>query len=191
MPNIGKLKNENKLAKVVFIDRDGVINEDPIGDYVKRWEDFRFIPGALDAMKQLVDAGYGIIIISNQAGIGDGVYTKAALDDITVKMTRELEKNKIPIKGIYYCLHGKEANCECRKPKIGLFKQAAHDISFDKNATYFIGDKQTDMQAGESFGLKTIFVLTGHGKNDQRLLKNKPEQTVPSLKEAVAYMLKQ
>ena len=194
MPNIGKSKNANKqVSKIVFIDRDGVINEDPIGDYVKRWEDFRFIPGVLESLKRLVQAGFGIVIISNQAGIGDGEYSEEALNDITDKMMRELKKNRIPIKGIYYCLHGKEANCDCRKPKTGLFKQAAHDISFRPADTYFIGDKQSDIQAGKNFGLRTVFVLTGHGTVDQHKLKpgNQPEIIVSSLREAVAYVLNQ
>ena len=192
MPNIGKSKNANKqVSKIVFIDRDGVINEDPIGDYVKRWEDFRFIPGVLESLKRLVQAGFGIVIISNQAGIGDGEYSKEALNDITDKMMRELKKNGIPIKGIYYCLHGKEANCDCRKPKTGLFKQAAQEISFRPTETYFVGDKQTDVQAGKNFGLRTIFVLTGHGTADQRKLKaeERPEKILPSLGEAVDYVL--
>ena len=176
---------------MIFIDRDGVINEDPIGDYVKRWKDFRFIPGVLESLKRLVQAGFGIVIISNQAGIGDGEYSEEALNVITDKMMRELKKNGIPTKGIYYCLHGKEANCDCRKPKTGLFKQAAQEILFRPAETYFIGDKQTDVQAGKKFGLRTIFVLTGHGTADQRKLKaeERPEKILPSLGEAVDYVL--
>jgi D-glycero-D-manno-heptose 1,7-bisphosphate phosphatase len=194
MPNIGKLKNTSKkLEKIVFIDRDGVINEDPIGDYVKRWEDFRFIPGVLDALKQLVDAGFSIVIVSNQAGIGDSVYSEKALNEITKNMIQELKKNNIPIRGIYYCLHGKEADCDCRKPKTGLFKQAACDISFIPAKTYFIGDKYSDVQAGKSFGLKNVFVLTGHGITDQHKFKSndQPEKIVPSLKDAASYVLSQ
>ena len=194
MPNTGKSKSGNKQAdQVVFIDRDGVINEDPIGDYVKRWEDFRFMPGVLTALKQLIEAGFKIIIISNQAGVGDGEYTEDALNDITDKMKMELRKNGILVHKIYYCLHGKNAGCDCRKPKTGLFERAARDIAFHPAETYFIGDKLTDVQAGKNFGLKTIFVLTGHGTVDQhKLQKNaQPEKILPSLKEAVNYILNQ
>jgi len=178
--------------KVVFIDRDGVINEDPIGDYVKRWEDFRFIPGTVQALKRLVKAGFQIVIVSNQAGIGDGEYTEAALKEITNKMLSELQKSNISIRGIYYCLHGKSANCECRKPKTGLFQQAARDIRFDPSETYFIGDKLSDVQAGKSFGFRNLFVLTGHGKIDQAKLTkvDAPEKILPSIKEAADYVLR-
>ena len=182
-----------KTKKIIFIDRDGVINEDIIGDYIKRWEDFHFIPGSVEAMKKLCQAGFGIVIISNQAGIGDGIYSENVLKEITRKMLAALKKKEVEIQGVYYCLHGKEANCECRKPKTGLFKQAAHDILFELSKTYFVGDKAADVQAGKNFGLRTLFVLTGHGKNDQARLKKEewPEQILPSLKEAADYVLKQ
>lgn len=177
--------------KAVFVDRDGVINEDVIGDYIKRWKDFRFIPGTVEALKQLHEAGFDIVIISNQAGIGDGVYPKTALDEITKKMLEHLKANGILIRGVYYCLHGKNADCDCRKPKTGLFKQAAHDIAFDPSKTYFIGDKASDVEAGHRFGMRTLFVLTGHGANERHQLKSdtQPEQILPSLKEAVDYLL--
>ncbi|MBI1978367.1 MAG: D-glycero-beta-D-manno-heptose 1,7-bisphosphate 7-phosphatase [Candidatus Omnitrophica bacterium] len=179
-----------KTEKVVFVDRDGVINEDLIGDYVKRREDFKFLPGVLGALKQLVQSGFQIVIISNQAGIGDGEYTKEALKEITDHMLDEFKKNGIHIRGIYYCLHGKNANCNCRKPKTGLLEQAAKDIQFNPSQTYLIGDKISDFQAGKNFGLKTLFVLTGHGKLDQAKItpQEKPEQIFPSLKEAVEYL---
>ncbi|MBI4357844.1 MAG: D-glycero-beta-D-manno-heptose 1,7-bisphosphate 7-phosphatase [Candidatus Omnitrophica bacterium] len=180
-----------KVEKVIFIDRDGVINEDPIGDYVKRWQDFRFIPGVVEALQNLSRAGFQIVIISNQAGIGDGEYTEEALNEITSQMLSEFKKNGISIRGIYYCLHGKTANCECRKPKTGLFRQAACDIRFEASETYFIGDKLSDVQAGRNFGFRNLFVLTGHGSTDQMKLSKEdaPEKILPSLKEAVDYIL--
>ena len=181
----------NKPRNVVFIDRDGVINEDPIGDYVKHRDDFRFIPGSIEALKRLNESGFDIVIVSNQAGIGDGVFTKSALREVTDHMLAELKKHKIQIKGIYYCVHGKEANCECRKPKTGLFQQAAKDIAFNPSETYFVGDKASDMQAGRNFGLRTLFVLTGHGTKDRPRLKpnESPEQIFSSLGEATDYIL--
>ena len=177
--------------KVVFVDRDGVINEDPIGDYVKRWEDFRFIGGAVNALKRFNQAGFKIIIVSNQAGIGDGVYTEKTLNGITTSMLKELKREGVNIQRIYYCLHGKEANCECRKPKTGLFQKAANDISFEPSQTFFIGDKASDIEAGRNFGLRTVFVLTGHGQNDKnKLSKNDPPEAIfPSLKEAADYIV--
>ena len=179
--------------KVVFIDRDGVINEDPIGDYVKTCQDFRFMPGVIRALKRLTGSDFQIVIISNQAGVGDGEYTEEALNAITKNMISELKDNGIPVRGVYYCTHGKNAGCECRKPEVGLFKQAARDIKFNRFETYFIGDKISDVQAGHSFNLKTLFVLTGHGATDRTKIDNQnpPEGIFPSLKEAVDYVLSQ
>src|SRR3989338_5103344 len=134
--------------KIVFIDRDGVINVDPIGDYIKSWDEFRFETGVLKALKAISDRGYDIIIISNQAGIGDGVYLEAALWDIHEKMMDEFKKNKIKIHSSQYCLHGKEEGCKCRKPEIGLFQKAVQNLDYDPKTTFFIGDKATDVEAG-------------------------------------------
>lgn len=171
--------------RIIFVDRDGVINIDPIGDYIKSWKDFQFEPGAIEALKKLADKDYQIIVISNQAGIGDGIYTEADLKDIHRHMVEELEKNGISIRSAHYCRHGKEAGCKCRKPEIGLFEDAVHGLPFLKNKTFFIGDKKTDMEAGRRFGIKTAFVRTGHGKFEEKLLNPKPEIIADNLLEAV------
>ncbi|MFA6600889.1 MAG: HAD family hydrolase [Candidatus Omnitrophota bacterium] len=157
-------------TKIVFIDRDGVINVDLIGDYVKSWSEFRFEDGALEAMRSLQDSGYGIIIVSNQAGVGDGVFSEDALWDVHQKMLDELERAGISVLDTYYCLHGKEEGCRCRKPATGLFEKAAHDYAFERMKTYFVGDKASDIEAGKRFGLKTIFVRTGHGRTEEKKL---------------------
>jgi D-glycero-D-manno-heptose 1,7-bisphosphate phosphatase len=182
-----------KQKQVVFIDRDGVINKDKIGGYITNWTEFQFIDGVLSALKQLSDAGFDIVIISNQAGVGDGVYSEQQLNQVTQKMMEKITATGVKIQGIYYCLHGKKEGCACRKPKPGLFQQAARDIPFVPNESFFIGDKVTDVEAGNSFGLRNIFVLTGHGKTDQANLdpSKKPETIVPSLTEAVEHVLKQ
>jgi len=161
------------MQKVIFIDRDGVINWDPIGDYIKKWDDFKFLDGALEALHMLSVAGFEMIIISNQAGIGDGKYLKEDFDEITQNMEDAVSRYGAKIAGGYYCLHGKNEGCACRKPEIGLFEQAAHDFEFVPEETYFIGDKISDIQAGKRFGLKTVMVMTGHGS----LQKDKIDET--------------
>jgi len=174
-------------SKIVFIDRDGVINVDPIGDYVKSWSEFRFEPDAIPSLKALCDSGYKIIVISNQAGIGDGVYPETELWDIHKNMLAELEKNGVHIYASHYCLHGKQAGCPCRKPEIGLFRQAVEDLEYAPEQTFFIGDKATDIEAGKRFGIKTIFVRTGHGKTDEVKLNetNRPDHIVETVADAV------
>ena len=129
-----KRPEDNRL---IFIDRDGVINVDPIGDYVKSWADFKFEPGVIEALQYLMFKDYQIVIISNQAGIGDGLYTEAALRDIHRHMVEEFEKNGIQIRSAHYCRHGKEAGCKCRKPETGLFEDAVRGIPFLKDKTFF------------------------------------------------------
>jgi len=178
--------------KIIFIDRDGVLNWDPIGDYIKTWKDFKFIPGVLAALKKLSDNGYFVIVISNQAGIGDGVYPRADLDYITEQMLREVDEAGSHIDRILYCLHGKQEGCDCRKPKVGLFEQCSEGLTYEKSATYFIGDKLSDVQAGHAFGLKTIMVKTGHGEIDLKKIEQgdlKPDQVVSDLTEAVEFVL--
>lgn len=152
---------ENFLApgKVIFLDRDGVINKkSPKADYVKNWSEFEFLPGAVDAVKNLCKKGYDIYLITNQPGVARGLMTKQDLDLIHQKMQEELEKNGGKIKAIYTCLHGWNDGCDCRKPKSGLLFQAARENYLDLTKTVFIGDDERDIQAGESAGCKTILV---------------------------------
>lgn len=178
--------------KIIFIDRDGVINVDFIGDYVKSWDQFRFEAGTLQALKLLQTRGYEIILVSNQAGVGDGIFSEAAMRDVHEKMMQELEKNGIQIRSAHYCLHGKQAGCHCRKPETGLFEDAVQGLPFFKEKTYFVGDKKTDVEAGKRFGLKTLFVRTGHGKFDEAKLDlaTQPDFRADNLLEGVKILLK-
>jgi D-glycero-D-manno-heptose 1,7-bisphosphate phosphatase len=179
------------MRKVIFIDRDGVINWDPIGDYITQWDDFKFFDGVLEALRMLSVAGFEIVIISNQAGIGDGRYRKEDLDEITENMLKVIKGYGAKVTGVYYCLHGKNEGCDCRKPQVGLFKQAARDIAFDPRKTYFIGDKVSDIEAGQRFQLRTVLVLTGHGAEQRTKLDDatRPDYVAHDLMEAVQYIL--
>ena len=179
------------MEKIIFVDRDGVINVDLIGDYIKHPDEFRFEPGAVQALHMFRDGGYKIVIISNQAGVGDGIFTEAAMWKVHRHMESLLKKEGLEAWKTYYCLHGKEAGCGCRKPETGLFEQAARDFTFDRKTTFFIGDKASDTNAGKRFGLKTAFVRTGHGANEEKLLdpKNPPEIKAANLLEAARQIL--
>ncbi len=179
-------------SNVVFIDRDGVINWDPIGNYIKHWKHFRFLPNVISSLKKISKHGYKIILISNQAGIGDGEYPESALREITLNMLDRFDRSGVKIDSIYYCLHGKKHGCDCRKPKTLMFKIAAKGLDYSKKKTYYVGDKATDVEAGKRFGLKTILVLTGHGKKDLALLKRgfHPDHIVPGIKEAASIVVK-
>ena len=182
------------MKKIIFIDRDGVINKDPGGwtdyNYVTRWEDFIFFKDSIEALAKLTRAGYEIIFISNQAGISKGYYSKEALTEVNTKMLKELEKNGVKIKKTYYCIHQDSDNCDCRKPKIGLFKQAEKEFKIEAKGTFFIGDGKTDIEAGEKAGLKTILVLSGKSSlENTRSWNIKPDYIFDNLSEAVNFIL--
>lgn len=183
------------MIKFIFIDRDGVINNDPgliSKDYVTSWEEFHFLPGALEALKHLTDKGYKIAIVSNQAGVGKGVYTKQMLDEITKKMLNEIEASGGRIYSIQYCIHRTEDNCDCKKPKIGLFKKAVGNLKIDFKDVYFIGDTKIDIEAGKKLGCKTILVLSGKTRDKKEIASwpIKPDFIKMDLKEAAGHLLK-
>jgi len=179
--------------KVVFLDRDGVISKYTPNDYVKKWEEFVFLPNAIKGLKILNDAGYKIIIISNQAGVNKGIFSEEDLKDITDKMEELLKKKGIKIEKVYYCIHTDEENCNCRKPKPGLFFKAKEEIgNIDFSKIFFIGDSEVDVKAGKSVGTKTILVLSGktESKEETKNWKIKPDYIVKDLKEAAEFIVK-
>lgn len=177
--------------KAIFLDRDGVINKDPgFGDYVKSWAEFEFLPGAIDAIKLLNKNGYEIFVISNQAGVAKGLYSRGALDEITKNMLKEIESKGASIRSISYCTHASDAGCDCRKPNTGLIKKATKGLDIDFKKTYFIGDSRLDVGVGKNAGSRTILLLTG--KEDPEDIKNwehKPDFIKKDLMEAVRWVL--
>ena len=179
--------------KAIFLDRDGVINKDPGGgDYIKNWKEFEFLPGAIEAIKELNRNGYEIFVISNQAGVSKGLFSREDLDDITKNMLKELESNGARIRSINYCIHQPDEGCDCRKPKTGMIEAATKGLNIDFKKTYFIGDSKLDIDAGKNAGTKTILLLTG--KTDPNEIKDwqiKPDFIKKDLKEAVEWVLKE
>ena len=153
------------MEKVIFIDRDGVINKDPGGwtkySYVTKWDEFFFVPGSIEALKKLKGAEYKVFLISNQGGISKGYFTQEDLDKLNKRMLKEIEEGGGKIDEVYYCPHHDKDNCECRKPKTGLIEQAARKMHIDFKNTFIIGDSIRDVNAGKRMGMKTILVLSG------------------------------
>ena len=180
--------------KIVFLDRDGVINQFPgNGNYVTRVKNFHFIPGSLDAIKMLTDAGYTIFVVSNQAGVGKGIFTQAKLDQITNKMLREVNKKGGKIRQVFYSTARSDAGCEDRKPNIGSIRKAVRllkkDMRIVKNA-FFVGDTVTDMATGRNAGCKTIFVLSGRSDRDRLKEKQiRPDHIAENLLAATKIIL--
>ena len=159
LERISKTEKYLQPKKVVFLDRDGVINRKaPKAEYVKSWSEFEFLPGAIEAMKLLGENNYNIFLVSNQAGIARGVMTEQDLKEIHGTMEKELEKHDVKIERIYYCPHGWDEGCECRKPKPGMLFKAAREYDLDLSKSLFIGDDERDLQAGNAAGCRTVLV---------------------------------
>lgn len=172
---------------VVFLDRDGVINEYPgDGKYVTSWKAFKFIKGSKEAIALLTELGWDIYVISSQAGVSKGLYKKATLDRITKNMLAEIKKAGGKIKKVLYCIHSKDDNCDCRKPKTGLLVQAVGDLGPEFRDTYFIGDDKRDIQTGINAGCRTILVFSGKSsKKELHDWEFLPDMTASNLSEAV------
>jgi histidinol-phosphate phosphatase family protein len=153
-------KRVRRMDKVVFLDRDGVINKNPApSDYVKNWDEFEFLPEIFDSIKLLNDNGFKVVVITNQAGVAKGKMTLETLNEIHTRMGNELKKMGARIDAIYFCPHRSEDGCACRKPKPGMLLNAARDMGFDVNRAVFIGDDERDIEAGKAAGCKTIKVV--------------------------------
>lgn len=179
------------VERIIFLDRDGVINKDPGAKlYITRWEDFEFIPGSIEAIKKLYENEFKIFIISNQAGIGKKLFSMNELNQISNNMLREIENNGVKIEGMYYCPHTDEQDCDCRKPKIGMLKEAVKNKDIDFSDTFFIGDGRVDIEAGKRIDSKTILVLSGKTHlEDIEHWQVKPDYIKSNLLEASEFIL--
>ncbi|MCK4249264.1 MAG: HAD-IIIA family hydrolase, partial [Candidatus Omnitrophica bacterium] len=139
--------------------------------------------------KKMRDMGYRIVVVTTQAGIGLGYYTKEDFYKVNKKMLAEVSKAGITIDRIYFCPHNKADKCVCRKPEPGLILRAKKDLNLDLSKSYFIGDRITDIQAGQRAGTKTILVKTGH--DDCAANPDiKPDFTADNLLAAADYILR-
>ncbi len=182
--------------KYIFLDRDGVINSDGEGvtehGYITRWEDFHFLPGVLEAFKKASEAGYKIVIITNQQGVAKGYHSSAELFELTEKMTQAIKNAGGDVAGVFCCTHLKEENCGCRKPAAGLFHRAQEELGLkDVCGKYYVGDTERDIQAGRKVGLKTILVLSGKtNMEDIQEWKEQPDHVCEDLLRAIEFIIK-
>ncbi len=143
----------------VILDRDGVLNErPPKAHYVRAWDEFKWLPGAQEALRLLKQAGYRVVVISNQAGIARGAMTEADLSRLHERMTTEVVQAGGRLDAIYYCPHGWDEGCECRKPKPGMLFQAQRDLHLDLSRTFFLGDDERDAEAAAAAGCPSMQV---------------------------------
>ncbi len=151
-----------KKRRAVFLDRDGVINVNR-KEHVKSWNEFQFLPGALHALSQLAQREFLVIVATNQAAIHRELVDEATVRDIHARMMAEVERAGGRIHAVYYCPHVPEENCDCRKPKPGMYLRAEWKFNLDLTRSYVVGDARADMQAASAVGAKPVLVLSGRG----------------------------
>ena len=175
--------------KLVILDRDGVINHDS-ASYIKSPEEWKPIAGSLEAIALLNQAGYRVLVATNQSGVGRGLFDMATLNAIHDKMHRALSLVGGRVDGIFYCPHANDAGCACRKPRPGLLDEIAKRFGVSLDGVPFIGDSLRDLQAGAAVGAQPVLVLTGKGKKTRKD-GDLPEGTVvhADLAEAVRSLL--
>jgi D-glycero-D-manno-heptose 1,7-bisphosphate phosphatase len=173
------------VRKAAFLDRDGVINRDH--GYVYRWEDFEFVPGAVEAMRRLQDAGYALVIVTNQSGIARGMYGEADFHAMSAQMCEYLAARGVHLAVIEYCPHHPQGEvaayahaCDCRKPEPGMIVRAARALQLDLAASLLFGDKLSDLEAAQNAGVGRYALLATNGDGEPGVLP-------PSLAAAARY----
>ncbi len=181
-----------KKVKIVFLDRDGVINRYP-GDfkYVTSVKEFKLLPKVKPALEKLSVAGFKLFIVSNQAGVSKGLYNSQDLEEIDRSLAEKVG-NKVKFSGILYCVHRSDEKCSCRKPKTGLIDKVfvgfhKQGLEIDRRNSYFVGDSLIDVETGQAAGLKTILVFSGREKPENQLAWNRiPDYKAKDLSNAVS-----
>ncbi len=159
--------NSRAKNRAIFLDRDGVINIDK--QYVSKIEDFEFTEGIFELLGFLQKQGYLLIVITNQSGIGCGYYTQDDFDTLTDWKLQQLRQQGIEITGVYHCPHAPEWECACRKPSPKMLQDAQKEFDIDMSASWMIGDKQSDIEAGKRAGVwKTVLIDSKHNCREKK-----------------------
>jgi D-glycero-D-manno-heptose 1,7-bisphosphate phosphatase len=152
--------------KLVILDRDGTINEDS-DDYIKSPAEWHAIPGSIDAIARLTQAGYRVVVATNQSGIARGLFDTATLISIHEVLQRAAAQAGGRVDAFFFCPHAADSPCECRKPKPGMLREIARRFNVSLSDVHMVGDAQRDLEAAASAGAKPVLVLTGKGGKTQ------------------------
>lgn len=175
-------------AGLVMIDRDGVINEDS-GDFIKSVAEWHAIRGSLEAIAALHRAGWRVAVVTNQSGIGRGLYDEAALGEIHRHMWERVRAAGGELAGIYYCPHLPEDDCDCRKPRPGMFRALERELGLSVRGAPYIGDRISDVEAAEGVGARPILVRTGVGAATEALIAGREVPVFDDLAAAARSLL--
>jgi len=175
--------------KLVILDRDGVINFDS-AQFIKSPDEWKPIPGSLEAIARLNQAGFRVVLVTNQSGVGRGLFDMTTLNAIHDKMHKTLAQYGGRIDALFYCPHAADSNCNCRKPKAGMFQEIARRFNVSLINVPSVGDSLRDLQASAAVGAQPMLVLTGKGQQTQAT-GGLPEGTLvfADLGEAAAFII--
>jgi D-glycero-D-manno-heptose 1,7-bisphosphate phosphatase len=172
--------------RFVFVDRDGTVIEDP--GFVHRIEDYAPLPGAAEALRRLQGAGFAIAIVTNQSGIGRGLFSEAEFQTFQSHLIQDLSNRGVRIEATYHCPHRPDEGCDCRKPGTALLRRAEQELEARLEESFVIGDKPEDIEMALRAGCRPVYVLTGHGA--ERRAELEPDvPVVGDLPEAVDRIL--
>jgi D-glycero-D-manno-heptose 1,7-bisphosphate phosphatase len=184
----------------LFMDRDGCLTQE-VG-YVNHPARLAVLPRCADAIRRLNEAGVPAVVVTNQAGIARGYFSAETLDAVHAELRRQLAAGQARLDGLYACVHHPRegvppyrADCDCRKPRPGLFLRAARDLDLDLEASVMVGDKISDVEAGHAVGARAVLVRTGYGLGEvelrAHLWRDKPDHVADDLLDAVDWALAQ
>lgn len=185
------------MKKAVFLDRDGTLNVD--AGYPSRYDQIDIYPQSYAAVKKLNKEGWLAVVVTNQSGVGRGLLSEEDLKDIHTRLMSSFARHEAHLDGVYYCPHHilsedprYRKDCDCRKPRTGLARQAAADLGIDLTGSYMVGDKAEDILFGMNIGAVPVLVLTGAGGESQSRLKEQnvaPAYVAADVLEAVDWIL--
>jgi D-glycero-D-manno-heptose 1,7-bisphosphate phosphatase len=186
------------MNRAVFLDRDGTINEE-VG-YLSDLKQLRLIPGAGPAIKRLNEAGFKVVLVTNQSGVARGYFSESFVRETHELLKRLLSGEGARIDGIYYCPHHPKAGsspyttvCDCRKPGTGMIEQAAGDLEIDVRSSFVVGDKWSDVELGQRAGARAVLVTSGHAIDDAGNIRpghlSDPDFIARTISEAVDWIL--
>lgn len=171
------------MNRAVFLDRDGTIVDDP--GFLRDPDRVQLLPGAAAALLQLQQMGFVLVVVSNQSGIGRGIFTAEQLEAVNLEVGCKLEAEGVRIAAWYHCPHAPDAGCQCRKPGTLLHRQAARDLDIDLTASWWIGDRISDLLPATELGGRGVLVTTGEGEQHAEAARQHGFSVVAGLAEAV------
>ena len=169
----------------IFLDRDGTLVEEV--NYLHRAEEMRLFPSTQAALRQFKDAGYLLVVVTNQSGIGRRIYAEDDMRGVHDALQQQVEGS---IDGFYHCPHLPCDGCECRKPGLKMIRDAERDLDIDIPSSWIVGDKKIDVETGQAAGMATCLVLTGYGRSHQDALEQHPDVIAADLGEAATKILR-